>query len=126
MTSFSEVRRATCEIVADDATRGTAFVVHPDGFALTCHHVVYGLDVLKVRFPDLEGLVDADYVAEWSDPSRDVAVLRIEERASGPYSSPSRAMAHPSMLWAFDRASAPRSRAATRSQARWARGSVCG
>lgn len=76
MSSFQDVKRATCQVLADDGTlRGTGFLVLPGGHVLTCHHVVHGLGTIRVRFPidDTEKL-DAEYVEELSDPSADIAV----------------------------------------------------
>ena len=58
--------------------QGSGFVVSPDGFILTNHHVIDGAQRVLVRLHD-----DREWTAEvvGSDPQTDVAVIRIE--ASG-------------------------------------------
>lgn len=52
---------------------GTGFVVHPDGWLLTCHHVVTGAGRPLVRVGDKE--LPAEVVA--ADARRDLALLKI-------------------------------------------------
>jgi tetratricopeptide (TPR) repeat protein len=78
MSAFEDVLRNVCKVVAPDGTlRGTAFFVLPDGHALTCHHVVFGLPEIKVQLPDESMPRPAEYDAEHSSPETDVAVLRV-------------------------------------------------
>jgi S1-C subfamily serine protease/HEAT repeat protein len=56
---------------------GTAFVVHPDGYLVTCAHVVNGAEELIVRLNG--GAYKAIVVA--SDDEHDVALIRINARS---------------------------------------------
>lgn len=54
---------------------GTAFVVHPDGYLLTCHHVTGGATKLEVAIAGKT--YEASIVAE--DAEHDLALIRIDE-----------------------------------------------
>ncbi len=60
------------------AASGTGFVVAGDGTVVTNAHVVGGANRVQVRFSDDGRLVDADVAG--SDPSSDLAVLRVDPR----------------------------------------------
>ena len=78
MSAFEDVLRNICKVVAPDgALRGTAFFVLPDGHALTCHHVVFGLSEINVQLPDESAPRSAEYDAQHSNPEADIAVLRV-------------------------------------------------
>ena len=78
MSSFHDVQTATCRIVDEDGEqRGTGFFILPDGHLLTCHHVIFGLDSLHVALPGDSEPRPAEYVAEYSNPVADIAVLRV-------------------------------------------------
>ena len=55
---------------------GSGFVVDREGTIITNAHVVGGADEVKVRFKEDGDLIDAEVVG--SDPSTDVAVLRVD------------------------------------------------
>lgn len=54
---------------------GSGFVIDPEGFILTNHHVVEGADKITVRFPD-----EREFTAKiiGSDSKTDLALIRIE------------------------------------------------
>jgi serine protease Do len=56
--------------------QGTGFLIHPDGFALTNHHVVEGASKIQVRVGGASELVTATVVGE--DPRTDVALIRLD------------------------------------------------
>jgi putative serine protease PepD len=58
------------------AASGSGFVVDADGTIVTNAHVVEGADRARVRFDDDARPVDAEVVG--SDPSSDLAVLRVD------------------------------------------------
>jgi putative serine protease PepD len=60
---------------------GTGFVVDADGTIVTNAHVVAGADRARVRFDDDAQPVDAEVVG--SDPSSDLAVLRVDPNDVG-------------------------------------------
>ncbi|KFN49007.1 hypothetical protein P873_12745 [Arenimonas composti TR7-09 = DSM 18010] len=56
-------------------SQGTGFVISPDGYVLTNHHVVNGADTIIVRMSDQRELT-ATLVG--SDPLSDVALLKVD------------------------------------------------
>jgi S1-C subfamily serine protease len=56
---------------------GSGFIVSPDGYILTNDHVVSGASRLTVTLPDRR---QYDAVVVGTDPTTDVAVIRIEDR----------------------------------------------
>jgi putative serine protease PepD len=60
---------------------GTGFVVRRDGTIVTNAHVVGGADSAQVRFNDTGRMVQADVLG--SDPSSDLAVLRVDPGTVG-------------------------------------------
>jgi serine protease Do len=61
---------------------GTGFLISPDGYLMTNHHVVADASEIKVRLED-EQTFDARLVG--SDPKTDVALLKIEAKKSLPH-----------------------------------------
>ena len=60
---------------------GTGFVVRSDGTIVTNAHVVGGADSAQVRFNDTGRMVEADVLG--TDPSSDLAVLRVDPGTVG-------------------------------------------
>jgi serine protease Do len=56
--------------------QGTGFLIHPDGYALTNHHVVEGASTIKVRVGGRSEVVTATVVGD--DPRTDVALIKLE------------------------------------------------
>jgi serine protease Do len=56
--------------------QGTGFLIHPDGYALTNHHVVEGATRIQVRVGGRSEVVEARVVG--SDPRTDVALIQLE------------------------------------------------
>lgn len=78
MSSFEDVRRSVCKVLGPNGNvRGTAFFVLPDGHALTCHHVVFGLSEIQVQLPNESTPRAAVYDAARSNPEGDIAVLAV-------------------------------------------------
>jgi serine protease Do len=65
--------------------QGTGFLIHPDGFALTNHHVVEGASRIQVRVGSRTEVVDARVVG--TDPRTDVALIKLDGKnpAGGPW-----------------------------------------
>ena len=59
------------------ASRGTGFIISPDGYVLTNHHVVVGADTVMVRLSDRRELT-AKVVG--SDQQYDVALLKVDAK----------------------------------------------
>jgi serine protease Do len=55
---------------------GTGFLIHPDGYALTNHHVVEGATRIQVRVGSRSEVVEARVVGD--DPRSDVALIKLE------------------------------------------------
>lgn len=58
-------------------SQGTGFIISPDGYVLTNHHVVDGADTVRVKLSDR-----SEYVAKvvGSDEQSDVALLKIDAK----------------------------------------------
>lgn len=63
-------------------TVGSGFIIHSDGYIITCHHVIYPLYSLNVEY------CGQDYQAQWceeySNPEVDIAVLKIDIKDAKP------------------------------------------
>ena len=55
---------------------GSGFLIRPDGYLITCHHVICGLDELNVSYNG--DLFEADWIEHLSDPEVDISILKIE------------------------------------------------
>ncbi|HMO17510.1 MAG TPA: Do family serine endopeptidase [Oligoflexia bacterium] len=60
------------------SSMGSGFVIHPDGFIVTNHHVVEGANKILVSFKDDKRPKNAKVVG--SDTRTDLALLKIEEK----------------------------------------------
>jgi serine protease Do len=56
--------------------QGTGFLIHPDGYALTNHHVVEGATRIQVRIGGRSEVVSATVVGD--DPRSDVALIKLD------------------------------------------------
>jgi hypothetical protein len=70
---------------ADGGVAGTAFLFRKEEdfcYWFTCHHVISGLEKLRLglHFSDdkMPEVLEAEYVAEYSNPDKDVAVLKTK------------------------------------------------
>ena len=94
MSGYADVRRAACEILADDGPRGSGCFVLADGHLITCHHVIEGASNLRVRLAGETESRPATYVPDLSsDPRLDVAVLKIESPSPCVQLGPARSLA---------------------------------
>jgi serine protease Do len=59
---------------------GSGFVIHPDGYIVTNHHVVEGASKIMVSFKDEKKPKTATVVG--SDPKTDLALLKLEEKGA--------------------------------------------
>lgn len=70
-----EYKESIAVIKAGDS-KGTGFVITPDGELLTNYHVVEGYDTVQVNLPDL-GFFSGEVVEEY--PEIDLAVVKLSE-----------------------------------------------
>ncbi len=62
--------------------QGTGFLIHPDGYAITNHHVIEGATKIKVRVGGAPELITATVVGD--DPRTDVALIKLEGNRKWP------------------------------------------
>ena len=76
--AYSARSHRTTPISPDGETKGTgtAFLVHPDGYFITCHHVTDGATSIEVAINDRS--YPASLVAE--DADHDLALIRVESK----------------------------------------------
>ncbi|MBW4569499.1 MAG: trypsin-like peptidase domain-containing protein [Tolypothrix carrinoi HA7290-LM1] len=75
--TLDDLRKSMVKILhSNGETGGSGFIIHADGYLVTCHHVIYLLDALIVEY---KGQV---YQAEWcedlSNIEVDIAILKID------------------------------------------------
>lgn len=65
-------------------TVGSGFIIHSDGYFVTCHHIIYSLNLLSVQHQG------KNYQAKWQDkfsnPEVDIAILKIDVKNAKPIS----------------------------------------
>ena len=80
MDSFSidNLLDSMVKIVGPDEENieGSGFMIRSDGYLITCHHVIYPLNDLKVSYR--ENIYRAKWCEELSDIETDIAVLKID------------------------------------------------
>ena len=72
---------------------GTGFFFHPDGYILTCYHVIDSIlvkqetstssDLFQVSLSNRPGTIDATLIHNFSLKEADIAVLKIKKNANG-------------------------------------------
>lgn len=62
---------------------GSGFVVDPEGYLVSNHHVIDGAEEIKILFKDNETTYTAEVVG--ADPDTDIALLKINEKGPFPY-----------------------------------------
>jgi S1-C subfamily serine protease len=72
--------RVVPETAHTSYSRGSGFIINPEGYILTAHHVVEAAKEIEVRLPDGRRL-PADILA--ADPRVDFAILKLD--ADGPF-----------------------------------------
>ena len=85
MYDIDQLREAMVKILKDDGktTSGSGFIIHSDGYCITCHHVISLLDApIKAEYGGK--LYEAEWQEEYSDPEVDIAVLKIDVKGARP------------------------------------------
>lgn len=63
--------------ITADQSFGTAFLIHPDGYAVTCHHVVDGANQIKAQAVILSGTQEYACTVVNSKPEYDLAIIKL-------------------------------------------------
>ncbi|NMG20654.1 S1 family peptidase [Brasilonema bromeliae] len=75
---IDELKKSMVKIINPDtqSTAGSGFIIHSDGYFITCHHVIYRLNSLKVEY---QGQVynHVQWCEDLSNPDVDIAILKI-------------------------------------------------
>lgn len=67
---------------SDGNTVGSGFMIHSDGYFITCHQVIYHLNSINVEY--LEKNYQSTWCEEFSNPEVDVAILKIDVEDAKP------------------------------------------
>ena len=75
---IDQLRESMVKILHDDekGIAGSGFIIRSDGYLITCHHVIYRLDSLKVEYQG--NIYEAQWCEELSEPEVDIAILKID------------------------------------------------
>ncbi len=76
--NIDNLRESMVKILGSDgqSVSGSGFIIRADGYLITCHHVIYLLDALKVEYQGQR--YDSEWCEELSNPEVDIAVLKID------------------------------------------------
>jgi hypothetical protein len=66
----------------NNSIEGSGFIIRDDGYIVTCHHVIYLLEELKVECQ--RQTYDARWCSDLSNPEVDIAILKINIRNAKP------------------------------------------
>jgi HEAT repeat protein/phage terminase Nu1 subunit (DNA packaging protein) len=75
---IDNLRESMVKILGADgqSVAGSGFIMRSDGYLITCHHVIYLLDFLKVEYQGQ--IYEAEWCEELSNPEVDIAILKID------------------------------------------------
>ena len=75
---IDNLRESMVKILGADgqSVSGSGFIMRSDGYLITCHHVIYLLDFLKVEYQGQ--IYEAEWCEELSNPEVDIAILKID------------------------------------------------
>lgn len=75
---IDELRQSMIKVLDSkrEQVAGSGFVIRSDGYLVTCHHVIYLLDLLRVVYQGK--IYEAKWCEELSNPEVDIAILKIE------------------------------------------------
>ena len=76
--NIDQLKQSVVKILSDDGKTiaGSGFIIRSDGYLITCHHVIYLSDSLKVEYQGR--IYEAQWQEELSNPEVDIAILRID------------------------------------------------
>jgi hypothetical protein len=75
---IDQLREATVKILGPDGktVAGSGFIIRSDGYLITCHHVIYQLDQLRVEYQGK--IYEAEWCEDYSNPEVDLAILKSD------------------------------------------------
>ncbi|KAB8335737.1 NACHT domain-containing protein [Scytonema tolypothrichoides VB-61278] len=77
--TLDQLRESMVKILNPNSPKGeiagSGFIIRGDGYLVTCHHVIYLLDLLKVEYRG--EIYEAQWCEELSNPEIDIAILKI-------------------------------------------------
>ncbi|MCI0529134.1 MAG: serine protease, partial [Nitrospira sp.] len=75
---LDQLRASMVKILGSDeqTLAGSGFIIRSDGYLVTCHHVIYLLNQLKVEYQGQ--CYEAQWCPNLSNPEVDIAILKIE------------------------------------------------
>ena len=76
--NIDRLRESMVKILGSEGqpVSGSGFIIRSDGYLITCHHVIYLLDSLKVEYQGQ--IYEAQWCEELSNPDVDIAILKID------------------------------------------------
>ena len=81
-TERRDLIRTSILFISTDKGKGTAFLISPDGYALTCNHVIAGANEInaRLRIPGRAGRDDSDHKCTVinTKESTDMALIKLE------------------------------------------------
>ena len=84
MFAIDRLLRSMVKVVESNQKKisGSGFLIRPDGYLITCHHVICSLNELNVFYNDK--LYEAKWCEDLSNPEVDISILKIEISDGGP------------------------------------------
>jgi tetratricopeptide (TPR) repeat protein len=82
MTSAEDVSHNILRVIGDGSI-GTGFFIQKE-LCVTCHHVISKMNAIKVEYKGKS--YDAEWVPEYSDMDKDIAILRVKNCEANPLS----------------------------------------
>lgn len=75
---IDQLRESMVKVLSSDrqSISGSGFIIRPDGYLITCHHVICRLNSLRVVYR--KQVYQADWCEDLSDPEVDIAILKIK------------------------------------------------
>lgn len=75
---IDKIKNCVVQISDDKRFSGTGFFISYKGYIITCHHVIYSLKEIWIRYRDGDK-VQATWCKKYSNIDADIAVLKIDE-----------------------------------------------
>ena len=87
--TINDIIESSILFVTTDKGTGTAFMISPDGYALTCNHVIKGANEIdvRVRIPGRKGGSDSNHKCEVVNAKEDsdIALIKLSTGSDFPY-----------------------------------------